>query len=559
MGFSRLLMVALMLASTALPFAWPLTLVSCATAQNRTNAVGYRLVVGIVIDQLRPDYLERFDDLFGEKGFKRLKARGAYFANAHYRHACTYTAPGHAVILTGSTAAVTGIIGNQWYDRQSGKPIQSITDETTTGVPAGKGASPQRLLVSTLADELKAATAGQAKVIGISLKDRGAILLVGRTANVAYWFDDKRGQMQTSTYYMSELPAWVAAFNAQRIPDRWFGKTWEKLLPESAYARCAPDDAPYEKHFAGGGTAFPHQVGRGDKPNAHFYSDFTMTPWANDFLVDFAVAAIENERLGADETPDVLTISFSANDIVGHAFGPNSHEVLDITVRTDQAIARLLDAIDAKVGLDQTLVFLTADHGVAPVPEYAQQQRLYSRRISFEQVVVAMKRALDAKFGAAPWFAGFSAESVYFDLATLAEKKLRRAEVEQVAAEAALTIEGLAAAFTRSQILFGRMPRTPAAERVQMAFHPQRSGDVFLVPEPFCFFSSEEYTTATTHGTPYAYDTHVPVILMGRSIRSGTYWVEASPADIAPTLAALLGVTPPSGTVGRPLHEALSR
>jgi predicted AlkP superfamily pyrophosphatase or phosphodiesterase len=315
---------------------------------------------------------------------------------------------------------------------------------------------------------------------------------------------------------------------------------------------------PDEGHFAGGGTAFPHQVGRGDKPNARFYDDFTMTPWANDFLVEFATAAIENERLGADDIPDVLTISFSANDLVGHAFGPNSHEVLDITVRTDQTLARLLDVIDEKVGLDRTLVFLTADHGVSPVPEYAQQQRLHSYRIPFEQVAVAMKRALEAKFGAGQWFAGFSADSVYFDLATLAEKKLERAEVERVAAEAALTVEGMAAAFTRTQILSGNLPRTPLAERVQMAFHPQRSGDVFLLPEPFCFFSTEEYTTATTHGTPYAYDTHVPVILMGRGIRPGTYRTEASPADIAPTLAVLLGIAPPNGSIGRCLHEALS-
>ncbi len=559
MNFSRMLVAALVLAGTVLPCVGGLGTASCTAAQNRANTAGYRLVVGIVVDQLRADYLERFDDLFGEKGFKRLKTRGAYFANAHYRHACTYTGPGHAVILTGSTAAITGIIGNKWYDRQSGKSIESITDETTTGVPEGKGASPRRLLVSTLADELKAATGGRSKAIGISLKNRGAILPVGRAADAAYWFDDKRGQMQTSTYYMKELPAWVAAFNARRIPDQWFGKTWEKLLPETAYARCTVDAAPYEGRFAGGGPAFPHQVGRGDKPTARFYEDFTMTPWSNDFLVEFATAAIENERLGADDIPDVLTISFSANDIVGHAFGPNSHEVLDITVRTDQTLARLLDMIDAKVGLDRTLVFLTADHGVSPVPEYAQQQRLHSRRIPFEQVAVAMKRALDARFGAGQWFAGFSAESVYFDLATIAEKKLERAEVEQVAADAALTVEGIADAFTRSQILSGNLPRTPLSERVQMAFHPQRSGDVFLVPEPFCFFGSEEYTTATTHGTPYAYDTHVPVILMGRGIRPGTYWAEASPSDIAPTLAALLGVTPPNGTVGHPLPEALPR
>ncbi|MCS7080787.1 MAG: alkaline phosphatase family protein [Chloracidobacterium sp.] len=516
-----------------------------------------RLVVGIIVDQLRADYLERFADLFGEKGFARLRANGAYFPNAYYLHACTYTAPGHAVVTTGSTAAVTGIIGNKWYDRETGKSVESITDDETVGVPDGKGASPRRLLVSTLGDELKTATGGRAKVIGLSLKNRAAILPAGRAADAAYWFDSKRGWMQTSTYYMQKLPDWVTAFNARRLPDQWFGKAWEKSLPESAYACCDADDAPYEGRFTGGGPAFPHVVGRGDKPDARFYDEFTMTPWANDFLVDFAAAAIENEKLGADAVPDLLTISFSANDLVGHVFGPNSHETLDITVRTDRTLARLLDLLDQKVGLDKTLIFLTADHGVSPVPEYAQRRRLNSRRVVFEQVAVAVKRALDAKFGEGRWFAGFSSESVYFDLKTLDEKKLERAAVEQVAAEAALTVPGVAAAFTRTQILSGALPRTPIGQRVQMAFHPQRSGDVFLVPEPFCFFSEEEVTLAATHGTPYPYDTHVPVILMGPGVRPGVYYTEVSPSDIAPTLAALLGVTVPNGAVGRTISEIL--
>lgn len=548
---------AFALAAACLPLVGFPHPAACAASTVRPTPRAYRLVVGIIVDQLRADYLERFADLFGEKGFHRLKTQGAYFANAHYLHACTYTAPGHAVVTTGSTAAVTGVIGNKWYDRETGRVIESITDGETAGVPEGKGASPRRLLVSTLGDELKAATNGQAKVIGISLKNRAAVLPAGRAADAAYWFDDKRGQMQTSTYYMQALPDWVTAFNARRIPDQWFGKTWEKALPESAYARCDADDAPYEGRFAGGGPAFPHVVGRGDKPNARFYDEFAMTPWANDFLADFAAAAVENERLGADAVPDLLTISFSANDLVGHAFGPNSHEVLDITVRTDRTLARLLDLIDRRVGLDKTLIFLTADHGVSPVPEYAQRRRLNSRRISFEQTAVTIKRALDARFGEGRWFAGFSAESVYFDLQTIAEKKLDRAEVERAAAEAALTVPGVAAAFTRTQILSGGLPRTPTAQRVQMAFHPQRSGDVFLVPEPFCFFSEEEYTSATTHGAPYAYDTHVPVILMGAGVRPGVYFAEASPSDIAPTLALLLGVAAPNGTVGRILAEAL--
>jgi predicted AlkP superfamily pyrophosphatase or phosphodiesterase len=517
-----------------------------------------RLVLGITIDQFREDYLDRFGDLYGEGGFKRLIKGGALFANAHYLHACTYTAPGHGVILTGSVAAQTGIIGNSWYDRESGRNIESITDPKYVGVPSGKGSAPTRLLVTTLGDQMKMATGGQSRVIGVSLKDRSAILPAGRNADAAYWFDSKSGAMQTSTYYMEKLPAWVEAFNARKIPDGWFGKSWEKILPEAAYARSDRDDAPYEGRFAGGGQTFPHIIGVGAKPDVRFYEDFTKTPWSNDMLVDFAAAALENERLGADDAPDVLSVSFSANDILGHAFGPFSQEMEDMTVRTDRSIARLLDIVDKRVGLANTLVFLTADHGVAPIPEYSQTRRLGGRRISEKAILDAVYKALVKEYGEGEWIVGASADSLYLNLETIQAKKLDRDDVECTAGEAALTVPGVATYFTRTQLLNGPLPPTDIARRVVMAFNPQRSGDVYLVPEPFAFFS-EGISAGTTHGTPYPYDTHVPVLLMGRGVRPGKYLSEASPSDIAPTLAALLGVAAPSGTVGKILREAVEK
>ncbi len=516
---------------------------------------GYKLVLGITIDQFRGDYLERFADLYGKGGFRRLTTEGAFYASAHYRHACTYTAPGHGVILTGSAPALNGIIGNGWYDRETGKNVESITDDRYQAVPTGRPAAPTRLLVTTVGDELKSATGGRAKVIGVSLKDRSAILPAGKSADAAYWFDGKTGAMQTSTYYMKELPAWATAFNAMKPADKWFGKKWEKSLPEAAYARCDVDDAPYEGKFAGGGHAFPHTVGVGTAPDAVFYNDFTKTPWSNDMLVDFAEAALVNEQLGADDVPDILSVSFSANDILGHYFGPYSHEVLEMTVKTDRSIARLLDIVDKRVGLENTLVFLTADHGAAPIPEYSQTHKLGGRRVSPDAVKEAVFKALVAKFGEGEWFAGMSGDSIYLNLNTIKAKNLDRHDVECVAGEAALTVPGVANYFTRSQLLNGPLPQTELARRVQLAFHPLRSGDVYLVPEPYSFFT--EGSLPTTHGTPYEYDTHVPVLVMGRGLKPGRYLVEASPSDIAPTLSALLGISPPSGNIGRVLTEAV--
>lgn len=516
---------------------------------------GYKLVLGITIDQFRADYLDRFADLFGKGGFKRLTTGGAYYASAHYRHACTYTAPGHGVILTGSAPAINGIIGNAWYDRETGKNVESITDDRYQAVPAGRSAAPTRLLVTTVGDELKSATGGRAKVIGISLKDRSAILPAGKSADAAYWFDVKTGTMQTSTYYMKELPAWATLFNAAKPVDQWFGKKWEKTLPAAAYERCDVDDAPYEGKFAGGGHAFPHTVGVGKAPDAVFYNDFTKTPWANELLVDFAEDALVNEQLGADDVPDILSVSFSANDILGHYFGPNSQEVLQMTVDTDRAVARLLDIVDKRVGLENTLIFLTADHGVGPIPEYSQTHKLGGARISPESIREAAFKALVAKFGEGEWFSGAASDTIYLNLNTIKAKNLDRHDVECVVGEAALTVPGVAAYFTRSQLLNGPLPQTDIARRVQLAFNAERSGDVYFVPRPYCFFS-EGSSIATTHGTPYEYDTHVPVLVMGRGLKPGRYLMEASPSDIAPTLAALLGISAPSGNIGRVLTEA---
>ncbi|MBS1791050.1 MAG: alkaline phosphatase family protein [Acidobacteria bacterium] len=536
------------------------------TAQQRRRPANApkkpRLIVGIVIDQFRADYLNRFSDQFGEGGFKRLLDGGAVFTNANYTHVPTYTACGHAMFMTGAPPSMTGIIGNEWYDRTTGRRITSVNDDKTKllgGREGASGMSPHRLLGSTIGDELKLASAGKAKVIGISLKDRSAILPSGKRPDAAYWFDLSTGNFVSSTYYFADLPDWVKAFNRDHHSFAYFGKTWDRLLPEAAYARSAPDDAPYEKSPFG--TKFPYTINGGEtKPGSRFLNQFEATPFANDYLANFAKAAIENEKLGADDVTDLLTISFSANDLLGHVMGPYSQEVQDMTLRTDRTLADLFGYLDKKIGLDQIVIVLTADHGVAPVPEQVQPLG-YGGKVETRQINEAITNALNQRFGEDKWIVQTANGTyqtvngnVYLDESTIERRKLDAAEVESVASKAVLKIPGINAVFTRSQILSGELPNTIIARSVANGFHPKRNGNLVIITEPF-YFIGEGITT--THGSPYKYDTHVPVIFYGAGIEAGKFPAVSSPADIAPTLASLLTLETPSDSIGRILTEAI--
>lgn len=551
--------LCLLLAASSIPFH--LDPLATALAQSQRRAANtsagkkVRLVVGIVIDQFRYDYLTRFGDQFGEGGFKRLLNGGAVFTNANYIHTPTYTACGHATFMSGATPAMNGIIGNDWYDRESGRRVTSVSDNNTKmlgGREGASGMSPHRLVGSTVGDELKLASVGQSKVIGISYKDRSAILPAGKRPDAAYWFNLATGNFVSSTYYFSDLPDWVKTFNRDQNATRYFGKKWERLLPEAAYSRSLPDDAPYEKSSFG--TRFPHIITGGeDKPGAKFLDHFEETPFANEHLVNLAKAAIENEKLGADDTTDLLTISFSANDLLGHAFGPYSQEVQDMTLRTDRILAEFFSYLDQKIGLDRTIITLTADHGVAPVAE----QVPYGGRLLGKPLRDAVTAALNQRFGEEKWLLDFVNGNIYLDTAAIERRKLNIAEVEAVAAQTVMTLPGYAAAFTRSQILAGTLPQTAIARSVNQGFYPSRNGNVVVVLQPFFYFS--EGTTNATHGSPYSYDTHVPVIFYGAGVAAGSYASVSSPADIAPTLASLLKIELPSNVVGRILTEAIKQ
>lgn len=549
-----------------------------------------RLVLLIAVDQFRYDYLERFGDLFAENGLRRLVRDGASWADANYDHIPTETAPGHATMLTGAWPSETGIISNEWFDRATSRLVANAQDFSVSRL-GGKDpdpiSSPRALLCSTLGDELKQATGGRSKVIGVSLKDRAAMLPAGRMADAAYWYSTQTGEFISSTYYFADRPEWVKEFNDERRADKYFDekRSWTRLLSndDGKYERLAGrDDAPWEKLVGHDGAAtwikitgsprfeFPYDIYKWfEKTGPDFYEALTFSPFSNEMLLAFAERAITNEHLGEDSDTDVLTVSFSANDIVGHRYGPYSQELMDMTLRVDRQIGELLDFVDkdAKIGLQNTVVIFTADHGVALVPEHAVSLKQSGGRVQISDIMKAVRESVRERFGkagdrdtTARYVQTFSNGEIYFDQFALKRDGIRPEEIERVAGEAALKVEGVSRYFTRTQLLRGALaPADAVARRALHGFNPARSGDVVVVQKENWYLVGDKSrnTPVATHGAPYSYDTHVPVIIMGGGVARGLYRQSATPADIAPTLAAMLGVRRPSGAKGRVLNEAL--
>ena len=500
------------------------------------EAPSIRLVLLVAVDQCRYDYLTRFRGEFSG-GFARLLTTGAVFSNAYLDHYPTVTAIGHSTMLSGATPAISGIIGNDWYDRALGRNVTSVSDPGTTLVGGtGEGASPRRLLVSTVGDELKSASRAaegapnRPKVFGLSLKDRSAVLPAGHMADGAYWFDTGTGAFITSTFYRPDFPAWVAGFNAKKLGDASAGKTWTFLDASS-----------------GPGHAMPAAVG------APLYAALYGSPYGNELLAAFAETAIEAERLGQRGVTDILSVSFSSNDAVGHAYGPDSPEVRDMTVRTDRLLQTFFARVDALVGLDHTLVVLTADHGVAPLPELQQARRLPGGRLKGEELFTPIEDALRARFGEGKWILSTAGTSPYLNHVLIAEKKLDPAEVRRVAAVAAQSAPHVARVYTREQLLSGEVAPDTIGRRVLRGYNLTRSGDLEIVLEPYWMRAG----SGTTHGTPYAYDAHIPLVFMGPGIRPGRYDATVALNDLAPTVATLLAIETPSGSQGRVLNEIL--
>jgi hypothetical protein len=544
--------------AAALLAAGMLAWASLAAAQTPAATAGARprLVVAIAVDQLRADYLDRFRPFFGRGGFNLFIQHGARLASARYEHATTSTCPGHAVMLTGSYGTVNGIIGNDWYDRAAGREVYCAADTTVKLIGADlEGRSPRNLRGTTVGDLLKIGTGGRSRVVTVSAKDRSAIMLGGHLADAAYWMEDTL--FVTSTYYRSELPKWASDFNASGKITSYAGKQWERLLPAATYAMVGPDDVVGEADGDGLGRTFPHPIAGGSSPG-EFVETFDVSPFGNDVLADFAMRAVVEEELGRDTVTDLLGISFSANDRVGHAYGPDSHEVMDVTVRLDRTLARLFAFLDRRVGLANVVMVLTSDHGVAPLPEVfaALHPGASARRFDPAVVDTAVRAALRARYGPAPapgWIVYHDQPQLYLNLAALRAKKVSVQEAERVAQAAVLSISGVHEALTATELAAAR--GTGARSGEVLSFHPGRSGNVYYQMAPYIV--ADDDRTGTGHGTPWGYDQQVPVLFFGRRIVPGVRWTPATVADIAPTLSAILGLTAPGGAQGRVLAEIL--
>jgi predicted AlkP superfamily pyrophosphatase or phosphodiesterase len=544
-----------------------------AVAQDRAEQRP-RLVLQITVDQLRGDLIERYGAGFGEGGFAYLLANGAWFANAHHRHANTETIVGHTTLATGADPGVHGMVANIWFDRDSGMQFYNVQDpdfplvgaagidqsteiDPTQRAATTDGRSPRNILTSTIADEIRLHFGPEARIFGVSVKDRGAISMAGH-AGQAYWFSKAEGRFVTSTFYRDDYPAWVADWTAKGLVQSYADTDWTLLLAEEFYSFADRDDQPWETDFPGWGRTFPHNYGPAD--GKYYTTLLTLSPAGDEITVDFAKALIDAEGIGQDDVPDFLSVSLSSTDYVGHLFGPSSLEAEDNMKRLDRTLADLLAHVDAAVGLDQTLIVLSADHGAPEAPEYLATIGIEAQTFSFQDVDTEPGFArLRRDFGLSrELIESFTNPYLYLNYGAIASTGLDAATVEAAVAEELQKLPGVALAIGSSALRAGAAPDTAVGRAVMANFHPDRSGDIYVVFEPHWFVADfDGLHVASAHGSPWTYDTHVPVIVAGPGVEAQHVARRVETVDVAPTIAAYLGTKPPSGASGAPLVEAL--
>jgi predicted AlkP superfamily pyrophosphatase or phosphodiesterase len=516
-----------------------------------------KLVVGIIVDQMRQEYLYRFADRYSEGGFKRLMKDGFMMTNGHYDYIPTFTGPGHASVYTGTTPATHGIIANSWYDRLLNKGIYCAEDSTVTnvaGTPTNGQISPRNLLTTTITDELRFATGKRSKVVGIAIKDRGASLPAGHLGD-AYWYDDINGDFMTSTYYYDSLtlPKWVSEFNAKKIPDTYLTKTWETLYPINTYVNSISDNNNFEAPFVGKETpTFPYNLAE-LKENNGGYGLVASTPFGNTLTLDFALAAIEGEKLGKRDVTDFLAVSFSSPDYIGHRFGPTSVEVEDNYLRLDQEMEKFLNYLDKTYGKGQYLIFISADHGVADVPTYMESEKVPAGLFNSGMILGQLRGYALAKYGEGNWILNFSNEQIFLNKDLAREKKVDFQEMQRDLAEFSLRFRGVKEAYTAADLRRNQYTQERQA-LLQKGYNHKASGDVLLVLEAGWLAGGQR---GTTHGSGYSYDTHVPILFYGWGVKSGSSSSYAAVTDIAPTLAVLLKIRFPNGSTGQPIKEII--
>jgi predicted AlkP superfamily pyrophosphatase or phosphodiesterase len=526
-----------------------------------------KLVVGIVVDQLRPDYIYRFWDNFEDGGFKRLVNGGHTFRNAWFSYMQTSTGPGHAAQLTGATPSIHGLIGNSFYIRGLDRNINVIEDvgsghRGVGSLPDYRGEkSPANMLVTTVGDELYLHTNRRSKTIGISRKDRGAILPAGHTGK-AFWYEGATGNFITSTFYMDELPGWLQEFNNRNLAREYLTRTWDMLLPEEEYAkRSRPDDNPYEGTFRGmDRPAFPIDLAYLSQNEGVGPGDLARTPFSDEHLTELAMAAIEGEQLGRRGVPDILAISYSATDAVGHRFGPASYQMQDMIIRLDRYLARLLDYLDEQIGMEHVLVYLTSDHGGAYIPHYLRDLGIITGNTDNEthigrELNNALSTYMEETYGE-NFILNFSNQNIYLDHAYMKNNGLDPREVRTNLKRFLLTLDMVGGALTADALNYSEFTQGIRG-RAQNMFHQKRSGDVLVWLQPQT--RGNTGTGGTGHGTPWAYDTKAPLILYGYDVPAGQATETVYVRDIASTVAIYLNAPFPSGNVGEPLQHRMNR
>ncbi|UXX78243.1 alkaline phosphatase family protein [Reichenbachiella carrageenanivorans] len=516
-----------------------------------------KLVVGVVVDQMRQEYLYRFANHFGEDGFKRLMNEGFVFKNAHFNYVPTYTGPGHASVYTGTTPRVHGIIANDWYDKYAKQMRYCVQDDEVQGVDCeGKigRRSPKNLKTSTITDELRLFSQNRSKVISLSIKDRSAILPGGHQPNGAYWFDAKSGQFITSTFYRESLPDWLVKFNKKKLAEKYMKKGWETYKPIAAYVESARDDRPYESKELGGLKAvFPYDFSEIDK-SKNKNELIKYTPYGNQLTVDLALAALTAEDLGRDEVTDILAVSFSSTDYVGHAFGPYSKEVQDTYIRLDLDLARLMKALDEQVGKGQWTMFLTADHAVSEIPAYMAENGHDTDYVNETDYLKMVNEKLITTFNSAELIENVRNNQIFLNREEIKNKGLDFKEVKAVLANFLVEMEGITAAFDTQEIANYNGDERDI-KLMAAGINAHMSGDVIFAQRAGWLGEWHQKNGGTTHGSGYNYDTHVPMLFYGWGIKNGSSVNYHSVTDIAPSVSMLLNIKLPSGCTGQPAAE----
>ena len=524
------------------------------TASSQTAPHRPKIVVGIVVDQMRWDYLYRYYDRYADNGgFKRLLNQGYSCENTLIPYTPTITACGHAGIFTGSVPAIHGIIGNGWWDNKNNVSIYCVQDDSvkTVGSTTTAGQmSPANMLTTTVTDELRLATNFKSKVIGIALKDRGSILPAGHSANAAYWYDSKTGDWITSTYYMKDLPQWVKDFNAKKLVDKYYEEGWSTLYPINTYEQSTEDDKPYENKPFGAGTNFPYNLKKFAGTKSYGY--LPVTPHGNTFTLEMAKAALTAEQLGKDSVTDFLTVSLSSPDYIGHTFGPNSIEAEDGFLRLDKALGEFLNFLNEKVGEGQYLVFLSADHGAAHVPAFLKEHHIPAGNMDIEGLYTNLNKALKEKYGADELVSEISNSQVYLNHTLITSSKLNKNEMMQWVIDYCLHFPGISAAFESASIATTTLNAT-VKEMLTNGYNASRSGDIQLMLQPQWLEGFEK--GGTTHGMWNPYDAHIPLLWYGWNIKPGKLYRQTYMSDIAATIAAMLHIQMPSGCVGHVIEE----